>query len=103
MLWLSLKALFGVFMLALAGFGCGAWVAKVLPGSCNRVERFGISLLGGFGIFSLALFVIGQISFSRTIIMAALGAATLLSVQPVWRAWRNLRLIPRMISRDAYI
>jgi len=103
MLWLALKALFGVLMLALAGFSCGAWIANVLPASCNRVERSGISLLGGLGIFSLALFVIGQISFSRTIIEAALGAAVLLSVQPVWRAWRNLRLIPRMIPRDAYI
>jgi Dolichyl-phosphate-mannose-protein mannosyltransferase len=103
MLWLALRALFGVVMLALAGFGCGAWIANGLPATCNRIERLGISLLGGLGIFSLALFLIGQISFSRTIILAALGAAVLLSVRPLWRVWRNLRLAPRMIPRDAFI
>jgi hypothetical protein len=66
MLWLALRALFGVVMLALAGFGCGAWIANFLPATCNRIERVGISLLGGLGIFSLALFLIGQIPFSRT-------------------------------------
>jgi hypothetical protein len=103
MLWLALRALFGVVMLVLAGFGCGAWIANVLPASCNRIERLGISLLGGLGIFSLVLFLMGQISFSGTIIAAALGAAVLLSVRPLRRALRNLRLIPQMIPRDAFI
>jgi hypothetical protein len=103
MLWLALRALFGVVMLALAGFGCGAWIEKFLPATCTRIERRGISLLGGLGIFSLALFLIGQISFSRTIIVAAIGAAVLLSVRPLWRTWRNLSLTPQLIPRDAFI
>jgi len=103
MLWLVLRALFGVVTLALAGFGCGAWIANYLPVTCNRIERLGISLLGGLGIFSLALFLIGQISFSRTIIVAAVSAAVLLSVRPLRRAWRNLSLIPQSISREAFI
>src|ERR1700686_1787896 len=103
MLWLALRALFGVVMLVLAGFGSGAWIANVLPASCNRIERLGISLLGGLGIFSLALFLIGQISFSGTIIAAALGAAVLLSVRPLRRALRNLSLAPQTIPRDAFI
>lgn len=103
MLWLALRALFGVVMLTLAGFGCGAWIANVLPATCNRIERVGISLLGGLGIFSLALFLIGQISFSRPIILVALGAAVLLSVQPLRRAWKNLNLAPPIIPRDAFL
>jgi hypothetical protein len=103
MLWLALRALFGVVMLVLAGLGCGAWIANVLPATCNRIERLGISLLGGLGIFSLALFLIGQITFSTTTIVGALGAAVLLSVRPLRRALRNLRLIPQMIPRDAFI
>ena len=79
MLWLVLRALFGVVTLALAGFGCGAWIANYLPATCNRIERLGISLLAGLGIFSLALFLIGQIFFSRTIIGIAAGAAVFLS------------------------
>jgi hypothetical protein len=90
-------------MLALAAFGCGARIANVLPATCNRIERLGISLLGGLGIFSLALFLIGQISFNRTTIVAALAAAVLLSVRPLWRAWRNLNLIPQTMPRDAFI
>lgn len=103
MLWLVLRASFGVVMLVLAGFGCGAWIAKVLPTTCNRIERLGISLLGGLGIFSLALFLIGQISFSRPIIVTAVGAAVLLSVRPVWRALRNLNFIAQMTTRDVFI
>jgi hypothetical protein len=103
MLWLAVKPLFGVVMLVLAGFGCGAWIANFLPTTCNRIERVGISLLGGLGMFSLTLFLIGQISFSRTTIFAALGAAVLLSVRPLWRTCKNLRFVPQMIPRDAFI
>jgi len=103
MLWLALRALFGVVMLALAGFGCGAWIANVLPATCNRIERLGISLLGGLGIFSLALFLIGQISFSRTIVVTALSAAVLLSVRPLWRARKNLSFTPQTIPGDAFL
>jgi Dolichyl-phosphate-mannose-protein mannosyltransferase len=103
MLWLVLRASFGVVMLGLAGFGCGAWITNVLPTTCNRIERVGISLLGGLGIFSLALFLIGQISFSRPIIVTAVVAAVLLSVRPAWRARRNLGFIQQMTTRDAFI
>jgi hypothetical protein len=83
-------------ILPLAGFGCGAWIANYLPASCNRIERLGISLLGGLGIFSLTLFLIGQISFSKTIIVVAISATVLLSVRPLWRAWRNQSFIPNI-------
>jgi Dolichyl-phosphate-mannose-protein mannosyltransferase len=103
MLWISLRAFVGVVALALAGFGCGAWIANHLPATCNRVERLGISLLGGLGIFSLALFLIGQISFSKTIIVAAVCAAVLLSLPWIWRVGRNLSPIPQLIPREAFI
>ena len=102
MLWLVIRASFGVVMLAIAGFGCGAWIANVLPTTCNRIERVGISLLGGLGIFSLTLFLIGQISFSQPIIVTTVGAAVLLSARPVWRALRNLKFA-QMTTRDAFI
>jgi hypothetical protein len=102
MLWLAFRALSAVVMLVLAGFGCGAWIANVLPATCNRIERVGISLLGGLGIFSLTLFLIGQISFSQPIIVTTVGAAVLLSVRPVWRALRNLKFA-QMTTRDAFI
>jgi hypothetical protein len=103
MLWLVLRALVGVVMLTLAGFGCGAWIANFLPTTCNRIERVGISLLGGLGIFSLALFLIGQISFSPPIILTAVSAGVLMSIQPVWHAWRKRGFVQQIIQRDAFI
>ncbi|MFZ3214980.1 MAG: hypothetical protein WA192_02870 [Candidatus Acidiferrales bacterium] len=95
MWWLALKALLALCALGAAGAGCGAWIAGALPRSTNRAERAGISLLGGLGLFSLALFLIGQVSFTRTIIVAALSVAILLAIRPLWRARRELRAIPR--------
>src|ERR1700688_2991355 len=52
-------------------------------------------------IFARSL--IGQITFSTTTIMAAVGAAVLLSVRSLRRAWRNLSLTSQTIPRDAFI
>src|SRR3984893_5902972 len=103
MLWLVLRALFGVVTLALAGFGCGAWIANYLPATCNRKERLGISLLGGLAIFSLAFFLIGQLSFCPTIIVAAVSVSVFALVRRIRRTWRKLSLIPQIISREAFI
>src|SRR3984893_9325796 len=103
MLWLVLRALCGVVILALAGFRCGVCNANCLSDTCQRKEPPGISLLGGLGIFSLALFLIGQIFFSRTIIGIAAGAAVFLSVRPLWRVWRKLSLSRQSMPREAFI
>lgn len=92
MAWLALKALLGVLALSIAGFGCGAWIATALAPAFHRAERIGIALLGGLGLFSLALFLIGQISFTPTTIIAAVLASAMLAIRPLWSLRRNLSL-----------
>jgi hypothetical protein len=62
-------------------------IGKALPEGTSRAERFAFSMLGGLGLFSLAL--IGQISFTRTTIVTALIVGCLLAIRPLWLAWRN--------------
>lgn len=103
MAWLALHALFGLCALAVAGFGCGSWIANALPASFHRAERRGLALLGGLGIFSLALFVIGQVSFTRWTITSALIVAVLLAVRPLWLGWRKMERIPRTTSGKIFL
>ncbi|MDP9339201.1 MAG: hypothetical protein M3P45_10065 [Acidobacteriota bacterium] len=98
MAWLALHAVFGLCAVTVAGFGCGSWIADALPDSFHRAERCGLSLLGGLGLFSLALFLIGQVSFTRGTIAAALTVAALLAVRPLHFAWRKIERISRTIA-----
>jgi hypothetical protein len=98
MAWLALHAVLGLCALAVAGCGCGSWIANALPAGFHRAERRGLSLLGGLGIFSLALFLIGQMSFMRSTIAVALVAAATLAVRALWLGWRKMEQIPRTTS-----
>jgi hypothetical protein len=86
---LALQALLGLLALLAAGFGCGAWIAKALPDRTSGVERFAFRMLGGLGLFSLALFLVGQVSFTQTTIVSALIAGCLLAIRPLWLARQN--------------
>jgi hypothetical protein len=103
MSWLALRALLGLFTLVVAGFGCGAWLSTALPPGLNRAERIGIALLGGLGLFSLLLFLIGQASFTPATIVATLSAAVLLAIRPLWLAWRNLSTSPWTNHKEALL
>jgi hypothetical protein len=100
MWWPAIKAVFGLFALSVAAAGCGGWITSALPRSSKGVERAGIALLGGMGLFSLGLFLIGQISFTRTTIVVSLVAAVLLALRPLWRAARDLTSIPKANSKE---
>src|SRR5580658_2723486 len=103
MWWPAIKAVFGLFALSVAAAGCGAWITSALPRSSKGVERAGIALLGGLGLFSLGLFLIGQISFTRTTIVLSFVAAVLLALRPLWRAARDLTSIPKADSKQALL
>lgn len=103
MAWHAVHAVFGLCALAIAGVGCGAWIANALPANLHPAERCGLSLLGGLGLFSLALYLVGQVSFTRTTIAAALIVAALLAIPPFWRAWGTFQQIPRSISRNIFV
>lgn len=103
MAWLALHALFGLCALAVAGVGCGSWIANALPASFRPAERRGLSVLGGLGIFSLALFLIGQVSFTHWTIAVALIVAVLLAIRPLWLGWRKMERIPRAVHGKVFV
>lgn len=69
-MWLlDLDAILGVAVLACAALGAGSWIGKLLPESFSQLERFTFSILGGYGIVSLLIFIIGQFAFTRLTIL----------------------------------
>jgi hypothetical protein len=87
---LALHAIFGVVLLCIAGFGCGFWIAPLLPASFVRAERTIYRLLGGLSLLSLVLFLIGQIWFTRPIIFSGVVAAALLGIRPTLQIFSKL-------------
>jgi dolichyl-phosphate-mannose-protein mannosyltransferase len=75
MQWLALKAIFGLSIVTVAGFGAGTWIGLLLPSSYRRFERIAFVLLGGFGILSSTLFLVGQFSFAQRSIYLTLAIA----------------------------
>jgi hypothetical protein len=83
MLLASAAAIFGVSLLTVAAFGAGFWVEKRLPASFSALERVVFQCLAGLGTLSLALFLIGQIAYTRSLIVAAVTLSLLLAIQPL--------------------
>jgi len=85
-MWLLIVgALFAFTILAMAAFGAGSWVADLLPPSFSAIERLAFTLLGGLGILSLVLFLIGQLAFTRAIIHGTVALFVFLSIRPIRR------------------
>ena len=79
MLWLFLRAVFGLGLVTVAAFGAGAWIAVVLPSTYRRFERLALALLGGLGILSSALFLVGQVWLTPFSIGSTLAAGIVLA------------------------
>ena len=75
MLWLILKTLFAVALLILGAIGVGAFVYRLLPDNLRPSERATFILLGGIGLLSTALFLVGQIWFTPMSITLVLAVA----------------------------
>jgi hypothetical protein len=103
MVLLALRAVLGLLLLVLAAAGAGAPIFHRLGSAFQPWERLALSLLGGWGGVSLALYVIGQFAFSRRVIFAvALGFAALGLVR-LWRMWREHTLPKPGIDRSALL
>jgi len=85
MLLLIVGALFAVTILAVAAFGAGFWIPDLLPPSFSAIERLAFTLLGGLGILSLVLFLIGQLAFTRGTILGTAALFVFLSIRPIRR------------------
>ena len=89
MLFFALHATFGVLLLCAAGLGCGAWIGSCLPSTFTNLQRLAFSLLGGLGLLSLLLFLVGQLAFTRPIIFSITLVALLLAIRPLLRTVRE--------------
>jgi hypothetical protein len=103
MLILALKASFSIVVLGVAALGAGAWIQDALPSTFTRFDRWACAWLGGFGLLSLALFLIGQWKFTLTTIVATICIAVAGAARPlrellgsIHRGWRSEGQIPRV-------
>ena len=81
MLLYSLHAVFGVLVLTGASLGLGMWLCRNLPSTFSRLDRVALGFFGGFGVISCTLFLVGQISFTRRIVLVVLWAAIIANIK----------------------
>ena len=70
----ALAAFLATVIVAAASVGAGLLFIRFLPGSFSRAEKFVYAALGGMGLLSFTLFLVGQFSFHRSIILVILLA-----------------------------
>ena len=83
MFLLALQAFIGILLFVGAALGIGCWISRYLATMYNQFDRFVFALLGGFGLLSLALFLVGQFSFTRKSILMVLGFSIVASAKEI--------------------
>lgn len=99
MWWLALKATFSLSIVAVAALGAGAWIALLLPSSYRLFERITFVFLGGLGVLSSMLFLIGQLSFTRISITLTLAVANAFGILLFRRVFANELSVSSVGSR----
>ena len=100
---LALQAALGVLLLALAAAGAGCALFPRMGAQFRPWERLAFSFLGGWGVFSLALYLIGQFVFSRRMIVLATVGSAVLGTRFLWRIWRRGELPGPRLERRAFL
>ena len=103
MLLLSLKASFGLAVLTLALLGVGSWIASQLLSTFNRLDRIAVGLLGGFGLLSLTLFIVGQFSFTPKTIMTVICVAIVANPRSLLGLARDAFVLVKSLNRASKI
>jgi len=80
----ALRPVLGVAIVIVGAMGSGVWIRYLLPSSLRKFERGTVVLLGGLGVLSSVLFVVGQLCFTRTCINSILLAASVVGVTSLW-------------------
>src|SRR6266481_3147055 len=96
---LALKASFGVFLLILASLGIGSWIARNLACAFSQLDKIAFGLLGGFGLLSLVLFLVGQFSFTRRTIMIVLGLVIVASAKPLLSLKKHTAILVQTLRK----
>lgn len=85
MLWDLARLILATSVIALAAFGAGHWIERLLPTKFTGLDRFALCWLGGFGVLGVALFLVGQIAFTPVTIAVVLGVGVLAGIGPLLR------------------
>lgn len=93
-----LPAIFANLVLLASALGFGSLLRPLFPEKFSDIDRFALSLLGGFGILGTILFCVGQIWFSRSDIILVLFPGVLLSIGIFPGALRKCRTFFAMRS-----
>jgi hypothetical protein len=93
-----LPAIFANIALLASALGFGSLLRPLFPEKFSDIDRFALTLLGGFGILGTALFCVGQIWFSRSAILLVLLPGVLLSIRIFPGALRKCRTVFAMRS-----
>src|SRR6476646_2210968 len=80
-----------VLLLAVAALGAGSWIPSRLSLAFSRFDRIVFSWLGGAGLLSLILFLVGQWRFSWMSAGTILGIALLFAIKPLLLLFREFR------------
>ena len=103
MVLLSLRAALALLVLVLAAAGAGSPIFRRLGPAFQPWERLALSLLAGWGGVSLVLYLIGQFTFSRSMIfVVTLGFATL-GLAWLWKMRRENALPKPRTDRRALL
>ncbi|HET6930759.1 MAG TPA: hypothetical protein VFI45_10605 [Candidatus Acidoferrum sp.] len=89
MILLALQAAWGLLLLSLAAAGVGFPVFRRIGTAFHPWERVVLSLLGGWGMLSLVLYLIGQVAFSRWMIFVVTCGFAALGLRFIWEGWRH--------------
>src|ERR1700689_5455355 len=97
------RAIFATATVAVAAFGIGSPISRLLPETIPAWSRRGCCWIAGFGILGVALFVIGQWKLSRFTIRMVVDLGILAAIINALREhWFPLKWRPR-ISRSQII
>jgi len=100
---LALQAALGLLLVALAAAGAGFPLFNRLGIAFHPWERVAFSLLGGWGLFSLALYLIGQIVFMRWIIFVVTFGFAALGLRFLWVVWRQREVAGPWVERQSLL
>ena len=63
-------SIFANLILILAALGFGGLLGRLFPRGFSLIDRFALRLLGGLGLIGTLLFDVGQVWFSRTVVIS---------------------------------
>ncbi|HEY6465241.1 MAG TPA: hypothetical protein VIY69_04570, partial [Candidatus Acidoferrales bacterium] len=91
----SLRAISSNLLVLVSALGFGSTLLPLAPNLFSRIDRIAVALLGGLGLLGTILFLLGQLRFSKSVIITvvliglAVGAA---AIRKQFRVGMRMRL-----------